>query len=182
MMKKQIEIEPNAPKAAEPQGGKTVSLDLIEMLGQFISIDKDESAESILQKLRDFFGLTDDNELKAVLSDSGVDIQALLDARETVKKTGDIKDRAFIFAEKLLSRWLEYIENVKQDDVLNTLGMNKKTADIILKSMGVSRQEYWSGLLSPSAGDLPNPGIKPKSLMSPALAGATSTTWETLMQ
>ena len=124
-MKKQIEIEPNAPQAAEPQGGKTVSLDLIEMLGQFISIDKDESVDSILQKLRDFFGLTDDNELKSVLSDSGVDIQALFDAREAVKKTGDIKDRAFIFAENLLSRWLEYIEAVKQDDVLNVRGVGE---------------------------------------------------------
>ena len=28
-------------------------------------------------------------------------------------------------------------------------------------SMGFSRQEYWSGLLFPSPGDLPNPGIKP---------------------
>ena len=35
-------------------------------------------------------------------------------------------------------------------------------------SMGFSRQEYWSGLLFLSAGDLPNPGIKP---MSPAFAG-----------
>ena len=26
--------------------------------------------------------------------------------------------------------------------------------------MGVSRQEYWSGLPFPSPGDLPNPGIK----------------------
>ena len=26
--------------------------------------------------------------------------------------------------------------------------------------MGFSRQEYWSGLLFPSPGDLPNPGIK----------------------
>ena len=33
-------------------------------------------------------------------------------------------------------------------------------------SMGFSRQEYWSGLPCPSAGDLPNPGIKP---MSPTL-------------
>ena len=32
-----------------------------------------------------------------------------------------------------------------------------------------SRQEYWSGLLFPSPGDLPNPGIKPAS---PALAGS----------
>ena len=27
-------------------------------------------------------------------------------------------------------------------------------------SMGFSRQEYWSGLPFPSAGDLPNPGIE----------------------
>ena len=30
-------------------------------------------------------------------------------------------------------------------------------------SMGFSRQEYWSGLPFPSAGDLPDPGIKPRS-------------------
>ena len=30
-------------------------------------------------------------------------------------------------------------------------------------SMGFSRQEYWSGLPFPSAGDLPNPGIEPGS-------------------
>ena len=30
-------------------------------------------------------------------------------------------------------------------------------------SMGFSRQEYWSGLLFPSPGDLPNSGIKPGS-------------------
>ena len=32
-------------------------------------------------------------------------------------------------------------------------------------SMGFSRQEYRSGLSWPSPGDLPNPGIKPVSLM-----------------
>ena len=30
-------------------------------------------------------------------------------------------------------------------------------------SIGFSRQEYWSGLLCPPPGDLPHPGIKPKS-------------------
>ena len=29
--------------------------------------------------------------------------------------------------------------------------------------MGFSRQEYWSGLPCPSPGDLPDPGIKPRS-------------------
>ena len=39
----------------------------------------------------------------------------------------------------------------------------------------------WSGLLFPTPGDLPDPGIQPKSLGSPALAGrfvTTSPTWE----
>ena len=48
-------------------------------------------------------------------------------------------------------------------------------------SMGFSRQEYWSGLLCPPPGDLPDPGIEPMSLMSPALAGrffTTSATWK----
>ena len=36
-----------------------------------------------------------------------------------------------------------------------------------LLSMGFAKQEYWSGLPCPSPGDLPNPGIKHSSLMSP---------------
>ena len=48
-------------------------------------------------------------------------------------------------------------------------------------STGSSRQENWSGLPCPSSRDLPDPGIEPVSLMSPALASgfiATNATWE----
>ena len=38
-------------------------------------------------------------------------------------------------------------------------------------SMGFPRQDYWSGLPFHLLGDLPDPGIQPVSLMSPALAG-----------
>ena len=38
-------------------------------------------------------------------------------------------------------------------------------------SMGLSRPEYWSGMPCPPPGDLPHPGIKLASLMSPASAG-----------
>ena len=41
-------------------------------------------------------------------------------------------------------------------------------------SMGFPRQEYWSELLFPSPGNLPDPGIEPAS---PALAGGFFTTW-----
>ena len=49
--------------------------------------------------------------------------------------------------------------------------------------LGFSRQEYWSGLPCPPPGDLPDSGIEPASLMSPALVGkflSTCTTWEAL--
>ena len=43
-------------------------------------------------------------------------------------------------------------------------------------SMGFSRQERCSGLPFPPQGDLPNPGIKPMSAVSPTLAGRFFTT------
>ena len=48
-------------------------------------------------------------------------------------------------------------------------------------SMGSSRKEYWNGLPCPPPGDLLDPGIKPASLTSPALANeflTISITWE----
>ena len=48
-------------------------------------------------------------------------------------------------------------------------------------SMGLSRQEYWSGLPWHPPGYLPNPGIEPSSLLSPGLASrffTISTIWE----
>ena len=49
--------------------------------------------------------------------------------------------------------------------------------------MGFSREEYWRALPCPPPGDLPDPGIKLASLISPALVGGfftISTTWEVL--
>ena len=46
---------------------------------------------------------------------------------------------------------------------------------------GILQQEYWSALLCPLLGDLPDPGIEPTFLTSPALAGesfTTNVTWE----
>ena len=46
--------------------------------------------------------------------------------------------------------------------------------------MGFSRQEHGSGLPFPPPGDLPHPGIKPKSPASPALSSGLYhyATWE----
>ena len=42
--------------------------------------------------------------------------------------------------------------------------------------MEFSRQEYWNGLLFPTPGDIPDPGIEPTSLASLASAGRFLTT------
>ena len=42
--------------------------------------------------------------------------------------------------------------------------------------IGFSRQIYQSGLSFPSVGDLPDPGIEPSSIASPALGGRFVTT------
>jgi len=47
--------------------------------------------------------------------------------------------------------------------------------------MGFPRHEYWNGLPFSSPRDLPDPGIKPASVLSPALAGrffTISASWE----
>ena len=46
---------------------------------------------------------------------------------------------------------------------------------------GILQEEYWSGFPCPPPGDLPDPGVKPASLMFSVLAGGfftTSTNWE----
>ena len=51
-------------------------------------------------------------------------------------------------------------------------------------SVRFPRQEYWSALPCPPPEDLPTPGIKRTSLISPALAGeffTNSNTWEVLL-
>ena len=45
-----------------------------------------------------------------------------------------------------------------------TLATPRTVACQAPQSMAFSRQEYWSGLPFPSPGDLPNPGIEPRSL------------------
>ena len=54
-----------------------------------------------------------------------------------------------------------------------TLGLAPRQAPL---SMEFSRQEYWSELPFPTPGDLPNPGTKPVSPVSPASAGRFCTT------
>ena len=59
---------------------------------------------------------------------------------------------------------------------LSDLAPHWTVAHQVPLSMEFSRQEYWSGLPFPMLENLPNPGMEPMSLVSPALAGGFFTT------
>ena len=58
---------------------------------------------------------------------------------------------------------------VVSDSFVTPWTVARQATDTILYLRGFSRQECWSGLPVPPPGDLPNPGIKPKSPAPPAL-------------
>ena len=77
----------------------------------------------------------------------------------------------------MTSRWWLFSRQV----ISSTFATLCTAACQVPLSIGFPRQEYWSGLPFPSPRDLPDPGIEPKSVTSPALAGrffTTSTTGE----
>ena len=58
---------------------------------------------------------------------------------------------------------LQYIQIVKSLICVRLFATPWTGAHQAPPSMGFSRQEYWSGLPFPSPGDLPDPGIEPRS-------------------
>ena len=67
-----------------------------------------------------------------------------------------------LFTSTLLYIWCESESEVTQS-CLSLCDPTDYIAYQASPSMGFSRQEYWSGLPFPSPGDLPDPGIEPKS-------------------
>ena len=57
-----------------------------------------------------------------------------------------------------------YLENESEVSRVRLFATPWTVAHHAPLSMEFSRQEYWSGLLFPSPGDLPDPGIEPESL------------------
>ena len=71
-------------------------------------------------------------------------------------------------------KWLHCTKNVLHACTLSRVRLSVTPWTVARQaplSMEFSRQEYWSGLLFPSSGDLPDPGIESVSPESPALVG-----------
>jgi len=134
MMSKQIDLPADTKKTIGADR-KTVSMDLIKLLNQFIDIKEGEAPDSILTKLKGYFGIDNDDALSEILKESGVDIQALIEAKNDKDNPQEVRDRALIFSENLLGKWLEHIQSLKSEDVLWHLGLQKKIAELILKEL-----------------------------------------------
>ena len=79
----------------------------------------------------------------------------------------------------LILEWALWKYNIGHTCNLFTLHTHTHVADS--SAHRISRQENWSGVPFSVLGDLPDPGIEPTSVASPALAGGfftTSATWE----
>ena len=59
-----------------------------------------------------------------------------------------------------------------------TLATPQTVTHQVPQSLGLFRQEYWAGLPFPTAGDLPNLGIKPKSPVSADRFFSTEPPWK----
>ena len=69
-----------------------------------------------------------------------------------------------------IAKWI-FLLLFCHSDVSNSFATPWTVACQAPLSTGFPKQEYSSGLPLPSLGDLPDPGIEPASLASPALAG-----------
>ena len=139
MMKEQIgdAIE----DTTEEEGGdnKTVPLDLIEMLSQFIDIEDSDTPTSIKTKLQDYFMLDDDAALVEIMKQSGINIEALFEAHKSDEKPQSKYDKSFIFAGKLLSAWITHINALKDDKISNDFGIPKNIAELLLDELNKSK-------------------------------------------
>lgn len=138
MMKEQI-ADTDSSGANSSSEDKTIPLDLIEMLNQFIDIDDSDTPDKILAKLKDYFSLDDDAAVIEIMKQSGINIEALLETHNSDEKPQNKFDKSFIFARKLLSAWLGHINDLKDDKVLSQLGLQKNMAELLLEELNKSK-------------------------------------------
>ena len=78
----------------------------------------------------------------------------------SIVKKNKVKTKFFLKKER---KWTERKWKWSRSVMSDSLQPCRLQAYKVLSSMGLSRQEYWSGFPFPSLGDLPDPGIEPKS-------------------
>ena len=92
------------------------------------------------------------------IQNTGVSAPPHVDLRDTVPSTAVLR-----YKTHLGSRLCAHVCVLSHFSCAQLFAILWAVAHQAPLSMGFSRQEYWSGLLFPSPGDLPDPGIEPRS-------------------
>ena len=101
---------------------------------------------------------------------------------ELPKDVSSFRNDAGYITSSSLGIWLKehsYIPKNEINTLISRVDISNKSIDnttVLTHTSQIGeikgdRQEYWSGLLWPPPGDLPDPGMEPVSPVSPALAG-----------
>ena len=116
---------------------------------------------------------------KPALSMLMMQLRASLAISWKMQTAGQVPKKKTVFHTDLFLRYTYlHVKSLRHVRLFGTLWTIVSPAPL---SMKFPRQEYWSGLPCHPSRDLPNPGIEPASLTSPALAGGFFTsrvTWE----
>ncbi len=113
----------------------TLPIDLVELLRQFVDISDNDNPETIIKKLKDFFSIDDDDLLRKTLQEAGINIDALIEASKKPETIFEKYDKSYIFAQKLIARWLKHLENLKQERVYKELGLSKDVIYLIISEL-----------------------------------------------
>ena len=132
MMKKQI-AQNQATKQVEQNNA--VPLDIIEMLSQFIDIKENDTAQDIINKLKEYFSIDDEQMLIDTMKISGINIEELLKSKETEETPQQQQDKSYIFAKKILTAWLTHINKLKEDIILQNIGINQTVAEHLIEEL-----------------------------------------------
>lgn len=139
MMKQQTNPQEKNSQDIEDSEQNIVPMDLIQMLKQFIDISDSDNAETIINKLKEYFAISDIETLKEVLQQSGINISALLETNKSDEKPKNKNDKSFIFAKLLLTYWLAYINELKNERLLEKFGLPQNIAELLIEELDKSK-------------------------------------------
>ncbi|MDN5214708.1 virulence factor SrfC family protein [Fulvivirgaceae bacterium BMA12] len=116
----------------------TISIDLVDTLRKMgMEITLEDEVETVVNRLKDFFGIEDNNELVEGCREVGINIESLIDFL-----TDDSGERspAEIFADDLITFWFDQLQNLNKEEDQIEWGINEHTLDLIINEIKLTAE------------------------------------------
>lgn len=107
-----------------------ISINLIATLKNMgMSIHEDDEVNKVLETLKEFFGITDIDDLVEGCKQVGINIDSLL---EFLSNDSGERSPSEIFAEDLMAFWFDRLQNLTEDENGQKWAMNRYTLELII--------------------------------------------------